>query len=439
MRLNDQFKFIRKNMKKNRMRVFMTILATTMGCAFLIVLASVGFGVHKSITKEMTDYQILTELRVHGKEVDGEFSGIQEEDIEKLKELDEVSAVVSRVHVYGDLSAEVDGISTQTNTILTNMEEEMKANFELSEGRVPQSKNEIIVGSHFAKVLLTEEQIKQQQLFYEKGEGELPSGYTGDLLGQELTFTMTKEEEGNITTEQLQFTIVGISKLPSRDWMEDRALYISNEYNQQILMNTTVMEEELEHRKRHPFDEVKVYAASVNEIEDLSKSLKEDGYHVYSISDELKGINLFFTALKAGLIFVGTITVIIASIGIFNTMTMAVTERTQDIGIMKAIGGCPSFIRKMFLMECAFIGIVGSVIGVIISYVISFAANFIIPMILEAVTDTNGPIEFTFSHIPLSLVLIAASISIGVAILSGLRPAVKATNINVLSALRREM
>ena len=77
-------------------------------------------------------------------------------------------------------------------------------------------------------------------------------------------------------------------------------------------------------------------------------------------------------AFKIGLIFVGVIAVLISAIGIFNTMTMAVTERTQEIGIMKAIGASPNVIRKMFLLESAYIGILGSVLGIIISYGVSF-------------------------------------------------------------------
>lgn len=53
MRLSDQFRFVRQNMKKNKSRLFMTVLATAMGCAFLIVLASVGFGLQKSIVDEL--------------------------------------------------------------------------------------------------------------------------------------------------------------------------------------------------------------------------------------------------------------------------------------------------------------------------------------------------------------------------------------------------
>lgn len=159
-----------------------------------------------------------------------------------------------------------------------------------------------------------------------------------------------------------------------------------------------------------------------------------------SVTTQLQGVNTFFMVFKIGLIFVGCIAVIISAIGIFNTMTMAVTERTQEIGIMKAIGANPSIIRRMFLMESAYIGILGSVIGIIISYGVSYIVNLAVPVILESTRPgAAGELDYTFSYIPLSLVIIATVISAGVAVISGLNPARKATKTNVLTALRREL
>ena len=67
-------------------------------------------------------------------------------------------------------------------------------------------------------------------------------------------------------------------------------------------------------------------------------------------------------------------------------MTMAVTERTREIGVLKAIGASPKLIQRLFLMESTFIGIFGTLIAVVISYAISFAANAALPLILKAAT-----------------------------------------------------
>ena len=426
-------------MKKNRLRVFMTILATTMACAFLIVLASVGFGIQKTMTEEVKSQQVLTEVTVQGKETDEGSEQLTKENLKELAETDNVTAVVRRNYV--DMPVEVtfeDRKADVYPTIITNMEEEFKANLALKKGEVPKKKNEVIVGYHFAKTLLTEEEQQKYQEAMETSDGQIeePTGYEGNLIGKEFTMNLTKDVDGEVETKSYTFKISGVSKEPTRDWMQDQGIYINDEFREEILTFINTEEETVDDI---PYTEVFVYASGIEQVEQVTNDIKDKGYMVYSITEELNSINLFFTIFKAGLIFVGTIAVLIASIGIFNTMTMAVTERTQEIGIMKALGAQPNVIRRLFLMESAYIGIVGSIIGVAISYAISFAVNMLLPLVVGSALGEEGQIEFTFSYIPVSLVLISAGISIGVAMISGFRPAVKATNINVLSALRREL
>lgn len=425
----------------------MTILATTMACAFLIVLASVGFGIQKSITEEIKSQQVITEVTVFGKaETEpGESQLLSNQDLEELADVKNVTAVVRRNTIDMEAEVAVDDRTGITYPIyITNMEQELKANLSLSKGAIPKEENEVIVGYHFAQALLT----KKEREEYEKKqeatpEGELieePVGFEGDLIGKELTVNVTKiTDEEEKEDKSFSFIISGIGKEPSRDWETDQSIYINDSLREEILEFTYINEEETQ-VEEIPYSQVLVYATSLEKVEQVTNDLKDKGYNVFSITEELDSVNLFFTVFKAGLVFVGTIAIIIASIGIFNTMTMAVTERTQEIGIMKALGAQPGTIRRIFLMESAYIGVMGAIIGVAISYAISFAANMLLPIILStALGSEDSSIDFVFSYIPFSLVLIASAISIGVAMISGFRPAAKATNINVLSALRREM
>ncbi|MCM3410925.1 ABC transporter permease [Metabacillus litoralis] len=444
MKFNDQLKLMLKNMKKNRLRVFMTILATTMACAFLIVLASIGFGVQKSMTEEIQSQQIITEVSVSGKQTEKEgYQQINKEHLEDLSKTENVTAVVRRNSIDLPVEVSLEDRKGEVWPTITNMQEELKANLSLEKGKVPQADNEIIVGYHFAKALLTENEKNEYQKKMESSPNEPakePTGYQGDLVGKEITMTITKEtEEGKEEKKSFTFKIAGVGEAPARDWMQDQRIYINDVLREEILSFAMPVEEGSQ-VSEIPYSEVYVYASNLEAVEQVTTDLKDKDYMVYSITEELDSINLFFTFFKAGLIFVGTIAVIIASIGIFNTMTMAVTERTQEIGIMKALGAQPGIIRRLFLMESAYIGIIGATIGVLISYAISFAANKLLPIILQSATGGGtSEIDFTFSYIPISLVVISVAISIGVAMISGLRPAVKATNINVLAALRREL
>lgn len=422
-------------MKKNRLRVFMTVLATTMACAFLIVLASVGFGVHKSVTEEFTSHQLLTEIRVYGKQDGPHHSNITEEDVSSLKETDQVQAVVTRKYYPAMFDVQYDDRKAGVQGIVTNMEEEVKGNLRLQEGNVPKDKEEVLVGYHLAQNLLTAEERKELEAYYVDSEtNSRPKGLEESLLGETITIELKSYEEDDVM-ETFTFTVAGVTEEPAKDWMEDSSVYISESFRSHL----DEVFAEVIHEDEPLFHDVLVYVDGIQNVQSVTNVLKESQFMVYSITEELDKVNLFFAAFKIGLIFVGTVAILIASIGIFNTMTMAVTERTQEIGIMKALGANPHLIRKMFLIESAYIGMIGTFIGIVLSFAVSFLANTFIPLLLEALLEEGGMTDFHFSYIPMSLVIIAAFISIGVAMISGMRPAIKATNINVLTALRREL
>lgn len=432
MQFKDQIDFIRQHMKRNRLRVATTILAATMGCAFLIVLASIGFGLHQTITDDVLDNNMVTEIEVAGKS-DGETevapSGIPAADLQKIREMEHVVAVVERNKPEAEAQTVIGNRSAYSEIVLSSMEEEQKAGFALSEGKMPSKAEEIVVGYHMAEQLLTEAEMEKE------ANGEEVDGFAGSLIGQTIELHLTPfRDEGEEAKESSswEFVVAGIAKEPAKDWMTDNSVYADSSWG-------AVFNEEL--GLQQSYKHILVYADELQNVGGITDTLKEDGYYVYSVTEELGSMNVFFTALKAGLIFVGTIAVLIASIGIFNTMTMAVTERTREIGVMKAIGAQPKLIRKLFLMESAAIGIIGTVLAVAISYAISLLSNWLIPMIVMSSLGEDRPDDFTLviSTIPWQLVLIASVISIGVAMVSGWRPARKATQIDIIQALRQEM
>jgi acetoin utilization transport system permease protein len=428
MQLNDQISFVRQHIKKNKMRVFMTVLAATMGTAFLIVLASVGFGIHETVREEVLSNRLVTEIQVHTSEVN-------EKKANELKTRDHVKAVIFRQHLGTMQQSFLGDFTGDHDLIVTDFIEEGKVNFELQEGRLPQKSNEVVVGSHFAEYLI------DQQDASEDGEFTV---YEGQLIGEQFIYKIG-DDKGELIEEEIPLTIVGIGKKPAKDWEQDRKVYadasIIPELEKIYYAHVDKLIDGHPDAQRLFYGNVNVYADKLENVKTVSTALKDDGYSVYSISDELDQLDVFFLALKAGLVFVGTIAILIASIGIFNTMTMAVTERTREIGVMKAIGANPKLIQRLFLMESAWIGIVGTVLAVVISYGVSIVSNYVLPIIVTAALGEEdfGNMNVTFSVIPWQLVVIASTISISVAMISGWRPARKATKIDVINALRQEL
>jgi acetoin utilization transport system permease protein len=449
MKLRDQFRFVRQNMKKNKTRVFMTILATAMGCAFLIVLASVGFGLHESVVKETMEMRMVTEIDVHGIEKEGEnFAQVNSKDITFLESIEDVKSVTRRKMLQQQTTYELGNYKNSTSTLVTHVPSEIKAGFELSKGRLPEAKDEVVVGYNFLKNLASKNAL-EEELYDDKGLVKEEFLYKGKLIGEKIDLTIKQFVDGKEKQQIFTMTVVGIGKKPTKEWVQDNNVFISEEMLKDIEVFTGtprgMINEQSTEEQQGPeiaddsYDEVKVYAKNAEAVEGITEILTEKDYLTYSVLNELKQINMLFTIVKAGLIFIGTIAILIASIGIYNTMTMAVTERAPDIGIMKAIGANPKTIKQIFLLESSYIGLMGAIIGTIVSYAISYTVNFALPLIIEQVFDEKLPEDLMFSSIPISLPIICVTICYLVTILSGLRPAKRATKVDVLKAMRREV
>ena len=439
MLFKDQLDFVTQHIKKNKLRVFMTVLAATMGCAFLIVLASVGFGLQDSIRNEILSNEKVTKIQVFGND---QFT---EDQIHEIKGIEHVETVLETITVNASAHSFFEGRDTQSNLYVADMHDFEQVNGKLTEGKYPAKPNEIVVGYHFAQTLVNDADRKIIEEKSKKAEAEgtyyngSEEGYKDSLIGKEIELSLMPHTDGAKETEKMKYTIVGVMKKPSYDWMIDNSVYMDTEQKPMLATNLATTGKVKEDDMFN--SEFNIFADSMENVKSILDKLKDKGYSVYSVTEQLDKMNVFFLVLKIGLIFVGTIAVLIASIGIFNTMTMAVTERTREIGVLKAIGASPKLIQRLFLMESTFIGIIGTLIAVAISYVISFVANAALPLILKAATgeDAFGSNEITFSLIPWQLVLIASAISIGVAMISGYRPARKATKIDVIQALRQEL
>ena len=447
MKLKDKFKFVRDNMKKNRSRIFMTILATAMGCAFLMVLASVGFGLQKTIVQDITESRVVTEVEVYGKDVEVHKDSSRElidSDVQYFESMENVKTVVRRKSLENyDSYYKFGDYRGHANTRVVHYPSEIASDFSLAEGRMPEAPNEVVVGYHTGMNFWLDEEAST-------GDSEKDQ-YKGNLLNEEITLMVTQNFDGERKEQAFTVKVVGVAEAPSKEWMTEGFVNISDETLAEIEAFTGTalgryMDEGL---PKDIQDEIKnstssytyigVFTHNMEQVQAILDEVKDKGYYAWSPVQELKEINLVFSIMKIGLLFVGTIAVLIASIGIFNTMSMAVTERTQDIGIIKAIGGSPKTIKSLFLMESAYIGIIGAFIGTVAAYVISFSVNLAVPFVLEGFFGEEIHREIKLSYIPWTLTLISVGISTIVAILSGLKPASKATKIDVLKALRRDI
>ena len=190
-----------------------------------------------------------------------------------------------------------------------------------------------------------------------------------------------------------------------------------------------------EYMAHRGYDEIAIKAASLNDAVQIVDWLGALGYEVQTLKTMLDMANRGMIILQTMLGSVGALALLVASIGIANTMIMSVYERTKEIGILKAVGAAPGQIRALFVLEASLIGFLGGVVGTIVGWLLGKGLNWLALRIMEWQEVT---VEGTFFVVSWWLVLAALAFGTLVGLLAGLYPAARAARLAPLDALRYE-
>jgi len=182
------------------------------------------------------------------------------------------------------------------------------------------------------------------------------------------------------------------------------------------------------------YSSLSVRVGSPNQVPAVEDAIKKMGFGAFSLVDATRSMRQFFAVLDGFLAIFGSLALAVASIGIVNTLVMAILERRREIGIMKALGASDGDVRGLFFAEAGAMGLVGGSAGVTLGWVIGRLINFGTNIYLRR---QNFPPAEIWS-VPLWLVLGAIAFSIAVSLVSGLYPASRAARLDPVQALRYE-
>ncbi|MBN2566205.1 MAG: ABC transporter permease, partial [Candidatus Eisenbacteria bacterium] len=182
------------------------------------------------------------------------------------------------------------------------------------------------------------------------------------------------------------------------------------------------------------YESIYVRTKSMGDLSPVREAIEGMGYGVIAVADQLEEIKQSFLIMDALLGTVGTIALIVAALGIINTMVTSILERTREIGVMKAIGGSEGDIRGIFFAEAATIGLAGGTFGLVLGWAVTRIANAVANHYLRP----QGVPEVELFHIPIWLIAGAIAFSVGVSLLAGLYPASRAAAVDPVKALRHD-
>ncbi len=432
MRLVDLFALILDNLGRRKARVALTAVGVIIGTAAVVVLVSLGIGLQKSATSQLYGIGDLTQIQVYPNYGEYDPSGqqsqqtklITNDSLEELAAIPGVVEVIPRDYLYGgsilqykrmESWASITGVGTNDLSIL---------GVEALSGTLTLEKGTVIIGSEIPN------------FFYDPNwrPGQ-PEPEPPNLLGQTVKLVVIKwDNEGNEVRKTYQLRVVGILR-ESRgeaDWSVYLPLADVTAYNEWI--NGRRID-----RNKDGYNQVIVKVAEVSEVLGVADQITTLGYQAYTPQSYVQGINSFYTILQIIFGGVGAISLLVAAIGIANTMAMAILERTREIGLMKAVGATNRDVLSIFLGEAAGIGFLGGLGGVLLGWGAGQIINVLALAYLAGQAAEQGgapPSSAVFT--PLWLPIFALVFATIIGILSGLYPALRAATMVPVTALKYE-
>lgn len=182
------------------------------------------------------------------------------------------------------------------------------------------------------------------------------------------------------------------------------------------------------------YESLTVRVTGASQVQAAENAVKAMGFAAYSLLDATRSLRLVFAVFDLLLGIFGSLALIVASLGIINTLVMAILERRREIGVLKALGAADSDVRRLFFVEAGAMGLLGGVFGVVLGWLIGRGINLGTRIYL---TRQNLP-AVSVASVPLWMILAAIAFAIVVSLAAGIYPASRAAQLNPIEALRYE-
>lgn len=382
-----------KNLVHKKLRAFLTIFGVVIGIGAIFFLLSFGIGLQNLVTNEVIGSQSVKSIDITT--TNSKIIKLDQPAFEKMKNLPHV-VQAGRSYSYAasltSKGSEVDAVAYGDDESYIRMN-----NPSLSKGRLLRAGDD-------KSVLINATALKAVGL---------PN--SDDSIGKKIDL---KIPMGDVRLKDINtsFTIVGI---------------IDVQGGNEVIIPSTV----LKTAGADTFKQVKIEVDEASNVSTMRKQIESLGFLTTSPIDTIDQINQVFNFFNIVLVGFGAIGMIVAVLGMFNTLTISLLERTKEVGLMITLGGRHRDMRKLFIFEAMLLSFVGAVIGITGAVILGQLLN----ATMNAFSRQRGVTEyFQLFATPWWLVLGMILFMIVVGLVVVYLPARHASKINPIDALRRE-
>lgn len=449
MKHEDLLRVCLQNLLRRKSRTILTVLGVLIGCCSIVIMVSLGIGMKESQEKLLSELGDLTIITVTAPQKGHGKKKLDDKLLKEIRALDGVEGVTPKLGfdayscrlLAGPGNRYVADWSMLAGLDTAQMD---KMGYQLTDGTYPAAPGEVAVGQYFAynfRDTLRPEGANTINR-WDSGmdeDGRLlppPDAYF-DPLKQPLTLEVTGADGSTFT---VPLKAVGAVKEDNAKGYETSDGVMMSVADLQALLKRAANGRSTPN-STPAYDSVLVKVSGIKQVDPVETAIKNLGYSTESMESIRKPMEKEARQKQMMLGGLGAISLIVAALGITNTMIMSISERTKEIGVMKSLGCYVYDIRVLFLAEAGAIGFIGGVIGSVISFVISLVINlvslgFALENFLPAMLGAEGISRV--SVIPPWLYLFALVFSVFIGLGSGYYPANKAVQIPALEAIKSE-
>lgn len=445
MKFLDLLRLIFGNLSRRKARVALTAIGVVIGTAAVVILVSLAIGLQKSATDSLYGIGDLTQIDVmptYGggfggggggpfvSQAVGEASQLDQpvlltnSALEQLRGIPGVKAVIPRDYLNAGVIVRYQRLEGGMNIIGVATDDLSNLGLEASQGTTALSKGSIVIG------VMTPNNFYDPRL--RPGQEPPPPP---ELIDQQIQMIVLKyDQNGNETRKTISLRVAGIINETGGE--PDYSVYLPLELTKSL--NEWANGYRINYNK-DGYSQVIVKVEDANQALDIAEQITAMGFQAITPQSFLQGINSFFVVLQVIFGGVGAIALLVAAIGIANTMAMSILERTREIGLMKAVGATNRDVLSIFLGEAAGIGFIGGLGGIVIGWLAAQGMNVLALAYLAGQASQQGGAPPSVAvYTPIWLPIFALIFSTLIGMLSGLYPALRAATMIPVQALKYE-